>query len=70
MWKSIALSYLRLFAGGAVTAFVVLDKNVFDLTLLDAKTIVGAGIGAAAVVAANALNPRDKRYGVGAKRST
>jgi hypothetical protein len=59
---------LTIFISSALAAFIGLGVNVFDVTLEGWKGIAGAAIAAVAVAAFNYLNPRDTRYGIGAKK--
>jgi hypothetical protein len=59
---------LTIFISSALAAFIGLGVNIFDVTLEGWKGIAGAGIAAVAVAAFNYLNPRDTRYGIGAKK--
>jgi uncharacterized membrane protein YadS len=59
---------LTIFISSALAAFIGLGVNIFDVTLEGWKGIAGAAIAAVAVAAFNYLNPRDTRYGIGAKK--
>jgi hypothetical protein len=60
---------LTIFISSALAAFIGLGVNIFDVTLEGWKGIAGAAIAAVAVAAFNYLNPRDTRYGIGAKKN-
>jgi len=66
--KAALLSYVRVFAGAALAAYIALGKTPFDLAGDDAKVVISAGVAALVVVVANAVNPRDARYGIGAPK--
>ncbi len=59
---------LTIFISSSLAAFIGLGVNIFDVTLEGWKGIAGAAIAAVAVAAFNYLNPRDTRYGIGAKK--
>ena len=59
---------LTIFLSSALAAFIGLGINIFDITLEGWKGIAGAAIAAVAVAALNYLNPKDTRYGLGAKK--
>lgn len=59
---------LTVFLSSALAAFIGLGINIFDITLEGWKGIAGAAVAAVAVAALNYLNPRDHRYGLGAKK--
>jgi uncharacterized membrane protein YadS len=60
---------LTIFISSALAAFIGLGINIFDISLEGWKGIAGAAIASVAVAAFNYLNPRDARYGVGAKKN-
>lgn len=60
---------LTVFLSSALAAFIGLGINIFDITLEGWKGIAGAAIAAVAVAALNYLNPKDTRYGIGAKKN-
>jgi uncharacterized membrane protein YadS len=60
---------LTIFISSALAAFIGLGVNIFDVTLEGWKGIAGAAIASVAVAAFNYLNPRDNRYGIGAKKN-
>jgi uncharacterized membrane protein YadS len=60
---------LTIFISSALAAFIGLGINIFDISLEGWKGIAGAAIASVAVAAFNYLNPRDTRYGVGAKKN-
>ena len=60
---------LTIFISSALAAFIVLGINIFDVTLEGWKGIAGAAIASVVVSAFNFLNPRDIRYGIGAKKN-
>jgi hypothetical protein len=65
--KQIALTALRV-VGGVLLASLIADlANLMDFHWDDWKPVVIAAISAGLVVVANALNPADGRYGIGAK---
>jgi len=59
---------LTIFLSSALAAFIGLGVNIFDITLEGWKGIAGAAIASVVVAAFNYLNPRDVRYGLGAKK--
>lgn len=59
---------LTIFVSSALAAFIGLGVNIFDVTLEGWKGVAGAAIAAVCVAAFNYLNPRDTRYGLGAKK--
>ena len=60
---------LTIFISSSLAAFIGLGVNIFDVNLEGWKGIAGAAIAAVAVAAFNYLNPRDTRYGIGAKKN-
>ncbi len=60
---------LTIFISSALTAFIGLGINIFDVSLEGWKGIAGAAIASVAVAAFNYLNPRDTRYGIGANKN-
>lgn len=67
--KAALISYLRLFLSSAIACYLLLGKQPLELGPNDWHAIGNAAIGALIVAAANALNPKDERYGVGAPKS-
>lgn len=59
---------LTIFLSSALAAFIGLGVNIFDITLEGWKGIAGAAIASVVVAAFNYLNPKDTRYGLGAKK--
>ena len=65
--KQILFTVLRVM-GGVLLASLIADlANLMDFHWDDWKPVMIAAIGAGLVVIANALNPADARYGLGAK---
>jgi hypothetical protein len=64
--KAYLISLLRLFGVGVLGQYILINKSVFELDFADGKVIIAAGIAAVIFSVANALNPADKRYGIGA----
>lgn len=60
---------LTIFISSALAAFIGLGVNIFDVSLEGWKGIAGAAIASVAVAAFNYLNPKDTRYGIGAKKN-
>ena len=60
---------LTIFISSALAAFIGLGVNIFDVTADGWKGIVGAAVASVAVAAFNYLNPKDTRYGLGAKKN-
>ena len=68
-WKAVAKDYGRALLASLITAFLILDKPLFDLTLDDWKALASAAIASWLPVILAALNSKDKRYGRGAKKA-
>lgn len=64
--KAYFISLLRLFGVGVLGQYILINKSVFELDFADGKVLVSAGIAAVVFSLGNALNPADKRYGIGA----
>lgn len=64
--KAYLISLARLFAAAVIAAYLALGTQPLDLGSQDWKALLNAGIGALVVSLANALNPKDERYGIGA----
>lgn len=60
---------LTVFISSAIAAFIGLGVNIFDVPVEGWKAIGGAAVAAVLVAAFNALNPKDTRYGIGAKKN-
>ena len=65
--KQILWTVLRVFAGTLLAAFLADITNLMNFAWADWKPVIVAAIAAAVVVVINALNPKDGRYGIGAK---
>lgn len=64
--KQVGYTVLRVM-GGVLLASLIADlANLMDFHWDDWKPVVIAAIASGLVVLANALNPKDTRYGVGA----
>ena len=61
--------YGRTFVTALITAFLVMDKPLFDLGASDWKAIVSAAVVSWLPVILVALNPNDPRYGKGSHDS-
>jgi hypothetical protein len=65
--KQIVYTVLRVFFGVILASLIADLANLLDFHWDDWKPVVVAAIAAALVVVANALNPKDTRYGFGAQ---
>jgi len=66
-FKQILYTVLRVFFGTLLAALIADLTNLMDFHWEDWRPVVIAAIASALVVLANALNPADARYGIGAK---
>lgn len=55
---------IRVFAAAVLAQFIAAGGDVFAIDGNGLRTIVSAGVAAAAVAAFNWLNPSDQRYGL------
>lgn len=63
--KCAIADYARAFAASLITAFLVLNKPIFDLNVDDWKAVVSAAIASFLPVLLVALDPKNNRYGLG-----
>lgn len=63
--KAIGADYGRAFLASLITAFLLLSKPVFDLTVSDWKAVGSAALASWLPVVLVALNKNDTRYGRG-----
>ena len=68
--KAIAADYGRALLASLITAFLLLSKPVFDLTVSDWKAVASAALASWLPVVLVALNRKDKRYGRGVVKPT
>lgn len=64
--KAILSDYGKAFLASLITAFLLLNKPLFDLNVNDWKALVSAAFAAWLPVILTALNSKDTRYGRGA----
>ena len=63
--KAMAWDYGRTFLAALITAFLMLNKPIFDLSVEDWKAVVSAAVASFLPVILSALNRKDTRYGMG-----
>lgn len=66
-WKPILWDYCRTFLAALITAFLVMNKPIFDLNVEDWKAVVSAAIASFLPILLSALNGKDSRYGRGSE---
>ena len=69
-WKSVAWDYARVFLASLITAFMVMNKPIFNLTSDDWKAVVSAAVASFLPIVLSALNKKDSRYGRGSLKVT
>ena len=60
------VTLVKSFAAAFLGQVIVMGSGVLDMGTREWRAAAAAGIAAAALVAYNALNPNDARYGIGA----
>jgi hypothetical protein len=63
--KCALADYARAFAASLITAFLVLNKPLLDLSVDDWKAVLSAAVASFLPVVLVALDPKNGRYGLG-----
>lgn len=63
--KCALADYARAFAASLITAFLVMNKPLLDLSVDDWKAVVSAAVASFLPVLLVALDPKNNRYGLG-----